>query len=549
MESSPSSEYDAFIVHATEDKSEFVRPLAAELAKYGLNIWFDESTLKVGDSLRDSIECGLSRSRFGVVVFSESFFAKNWPPAELNALFAREMASGEKVILPIWHNVTLVQMLQFAPIQAAKVAAMSSEGISNVAKKLIAVIRPEALQIDTTRRDLEVTNRRLSEQFEEKYPGYGIRTMTGTSMRDLPREADVIASQWSNGVRTDIVVVDPSAAKKQPLKIGISFVGSGITKFQEMLSTGRAQELLATEFKNVRTNVPLAEREANEQETYANLRIVPKLPASRKVIARVVFGSEQDQVIFPIMEFSGVRAGIREVEVSGTREQLPFALHLTIPLDGRGPGAVQFELSLLGKDFREIQRFFRVIQALRKHGLITATDLETDRVLFQGVVDLEPEGEEVQAFQKFLDEIVSVEDFYNVALVWPAEFNENDFHGLEILKSLKDGTPSDVTITFASVTTKSESKVDNQRIAENLRAGTISVWLEPEEVSRFGLFGVQVFEGPIRVIVNRAEVINRDVAVSAFEAASAGDIINVEVQSRGPVRYEIVNQSAVNPKT
>lgn len=48
-----------------------------------------------GDSLRASIEAGLAQSRFGVVVFSHAFFGKNWPPAELNALFAREM-SGPK---------------------------------------------------------------------------------------------------------------------------------------------------------------------------------------------------------------------------------------------------------------------------------------------------------------------------------------------------------------------------------------------------------------------------------------------------------------------
>jgi hypothetical protein len=455
------------------------------------------------------------------------------------------MASGEKVILPIWHRITLAQMLQFAPIQADKVAAKSSEGIPNVAKKLVAVIRPEALQIDTTRRDLEGTNRRLSEQFEEKYPGYGVRTVTGTSMRDLPRESDVIASQWANGVRTDIVIKDPSAAKKQPLQMGISFVGTGITKLQEMLRTGRAQELFANEFRNVRTNVPLAERKGNEQETYASLRIAPKLPASRKVIVRVVFGREPDQVIFPAMEFSGVRAGSREVEISGTREQFPFALHLTIPLEGRDTGGVQFKLSFEGKDFREIQRFYLGIQALRKCGLITATDLDTDRILFRGEVNLEPEGEDVQSFQKFLDDVVSIEDLYKVSLAWPAEFVDDDFRGLEILKSLKNGTPSDSTITFTTVTTKSESPVDNQRIADNLRAGTISVWMEPEEVSRFGMFGIQVFEGPIRVVVNRAEVINCDVAAAAFDAASVGDALSVEVQSRGPVRYEIVDQVRV----
>jgi hypothetical protein len=543
MESLASSEYDAFISHATEDKDDFVRPLAAELAKFGLNIWFDESTLRVGDSLRASIERGLSRSRFGVVVFSESFFAKNWPPAELNALFAREMASGEKVILPIWHNVTLAQMLQFAPIQADKVAAKSSEGIPNVAKKLVAVIRPEALQIDTTRRDLEATNRRLSEQFEEKYSGYGIRTLTGTTMRDLPRESDVIASQWSNGVRTDIVVKDPASAKRQPLKIGMSFVGTGVTKFQEMLRTGRAQELLASEFRNVRTNIPLAEQEANERQTYASLRMVPRLPASSKVLARVVFGKEPDQVIFPAMEFAGVRAGTREVEISGTREQFPFALHLMIPLNGQGSVGAQFKLSFEGKDFREIQRFFLGIRALRKCGLITATDLDTDRVLFQGEVNLESEGEDVPAFQRFLDDIVSIEDFYNVALKWPVEFVDDDFRVLELLKSLKDGTPSDSTITFTTVTAKSESPIDNQRIADNLRLGTISVWMEPEEKSRFSIFGIPVFEGLIRVVVDRAEIINRDLAIEAFDAASGGDAINIEVQSSGPVRYEMANQA------
>jgi TIR domain len=63
-------EFDVFISHASEDKTRFVRPLACELEKWGLKVWFDESTLKVGDSLRESIESGLSRSRYGVVIFS-----------------------------------------------------------------------------------------------------------------------------------------------------------------------------------------------------------------------------------------------------------------------------------------------------------------------------------------------------------------------------------------------------------------------------------------------------------------------------------------------
>jgi hypothetical protein len=68
--------WDVFICHASEDKDNFARPLAEGLRREGLSVWFDEFTLKVGDSLRRSIDHGLGYSRFGVVVLSPAFFAK-----------------------------------------------------------------------------------------------------------------------------------------------------------------------------------------------------------------------------------------------------------------------------------------------------------------------------------------------------------------------------------------------------------------------------------------------------------------------------------------
>jgi hypothetical protein len=64
--------YDAFICHASEDKDEFVRPLAEELAGSNVAVWYDEFSLKAGDSIRRSIDLGLSKSRFGIVVLRES---------------------------------------------------------------------------------------------------------------------------------------------------------------------------------------------------------------------------------------------------------------------------------------------------------------------------------------------------------------------------------------------------------------------------------------------------------------------------------------------
>lgn len=50
--------YDAFISHASEDKESLARPLAEKLRDLGFSIWYDEFQLKVGDSLRRSIDKG-----------------------------------------------------------------------------------------------------------------------------------------------------------------------------------------------------------------------------------------------------------------------------------------------------------------------------------------------------------------------------------------------------------------------------------------------------------------------------------------------------------
>ncbi len=132
--------YDLFISHASEDKEEFVRPLAETLEQLGVKVWYDEFTLKVGDSLRRSIDHGLVNSKFGTVILSSSFFAKNWPQYELDAMVAKEM-EGHKMILPIWHKVTKTEVLNFSPSIADKVALNTSiNSIEEIAGQLAEVI-------------------------------------------------------------------------------------------------------------------------------------------------------------------------------------------------------------------------------------------------------------------------------------------------------------------------------------------------------------------------------------------------------------------------
>jgi hypothetical protein len=138
--------WDVFISHASEDKKLIAKPLADALAAFGLRVWYDEFTLKLGDSLSRSIDMGLASARYGVVILSPAFFAKSWPEYELRGLTARELGS-RKVIIPVWHDVERDEVLRFSPPLADKLsikAAGRSPG--ELAIAIIEITNPDLFE-------------------------------------------------------------------------------------------------------------------------------------------------------------------------------------------------------------------------------------------------------------------------------------------------------------------------------------------------------------------------------------------------------------------
>ena len=66
-------QYDVFICHASEDKKDFVRPLAELIQQQNIDVWYDEFSLSIGDSLTQKIDEGLAKAKFGIVVLSPNF--------------------------------------------------------------------------------------------------------------------------------------------------------------------------------------------------------------------------------------------------------------------------------------------------------------------------------------------------------------------------------------------------------------------------------------------------------------------------------------------
>ena len=133
-------EFDVFVSHASEDKDSIVRPLAQALHARGLDVWFDEFELQIGDSLRRKIDAGIARSRFGIVVLSHAFFAKDWPQYELDGLVTMSV-SGKQVLLPLWHEISKDEVMSQSPSLADKVALRTSDySIKEIAEEIAAVV-------------------------------------------------------------------------------------------------------------------------------------------------------------------------------------------------------------------------------------------------------------------------------------------------------------------------------------------------------------------------------------------------------------------------
>ena len=140
---STNKEYDVFISHASEDKDDVVRQLAISLREKGIKVWYDEFELKIGDSLRRKIDEGLSKSKFGIVVISRYFIQKGWTNYELDGLITKAI-SGQQILLPIWHNITKQEVIDYSPSLADKVARNTSQyTLDEIAQEIADLIKSQ----------------------------------------------------------------------------------------------------------------------------------------------------------------------------------------------------------------------------------------------------------------------------------------------------------------------------------------------------------------------------------------------------------------------
>ena len=127
--------WDFFISHAFQDARDIAKPLSDALNAKGLLSWYADYSLKAGDNIRASIEYGLARSRFGIVILSKQFLEMRWTQIELNDLATREM-NGKKVILPVWDKVGFRDVYDYSPVLADRAAISTEKGLEYAVQRL-----------------------------------------------------------------------------------------------------------------------------------------------------------------------------------------------------------------------------------------------------------------------------------------------------------------------------------------------------------------------------------------------------------------------------
>ncbi len=189
--------WDIFISHASEDNDDLVRPFAIGLLDKQIGVWYDEISLRPGDRLRESIDEGLSQSRYGVIILSPAYLKKNWTRYELDGLLQR-FVDRKVTIIPIWHNLTREDIFKYSPTLADIVALNSKDGIKALVERIHQRVGGDTKKQETALREVFHTRIEVNE-FPNDYFGALEKFRKENSLCQIIEDPEIDEHQYGQG--------------------------------------------------------------------------------------------------------------------------------------------------------------------------------------------------------------------------------------------------------------------------------------------------------------------------------------------------------------
>ena len=89
-----------FVSHTSKDKP-FVEQFAWDLRQFGIDVWYDEWEIAVGDSIVEKVFAGLDASDTLIVVLSPASVTSRWVNEELSVALMRRLSEANIRIVPV----------------------------------------------------------------------------------------------------------------------------------------------------------------------------------------------------------------------------------------------------------------------------------------------------------------------------------------------------------------------------------------------------------------------------------------------------------------
>jgi hypothetical protein len=487
-------------------------------------VWFDKFTLKVGDSLRDSIETGLSRSRFGVVIFSKHFLSKNWPKAELNGLFTREM-EGHKVILPVWHKISSSEMKAALPIQADKVALRSSDGIAAVARAIVEAVRPELLGVEKQKQLAIDSSSSFVDTAKEHHPGYSFSFHSGVQCG--PPGPGTIGSVKEGQHRVDISISDRSLIENEPT-LTITFSEGGAKKAYELYRTGKTQTWKAGEFTKIGGTIPLMPSgDVSPTQIMTAGSNLSHLPPK---YMRLEVGTS-NPITFPFMEMRLRRAGAHEAEAVVRHPSTPLEVGFVFSVDGSQQVETVFSWDFVGYSCSACEAVIDAVDRLRAGDTLRLYDLEANRVAIEtpALADQLADDPFPPELRRVLSIGAEAERRFGVVVRFTNGISDEDAESLFYLDCLFNGRQYGTNLVVPLTLTKQNiEKSPGHNLL--LQGQPISLFLGASNYPGFfPLLGIKVPTPLWGLYTEQCVVGEGETARARYGRASVGEIVRITV--------------------
>jgi hypothetical protein len=122
---------DLFLCHASENKENLVRPVADELKRRKLSVWFDEREILPGMDFMTAINSGMKEAHAVVVFFSANFLHKRWPLNELNNFIAMG-----KPLIPVVYDLSITDILENYPLLSSTYMMLDVRNPSEIGRRV-----------------------------------------------------------------------------------------------------------------------------------------------------------------------------------------------------------------------------------------------------------------------------------------------------------------------------------------------------------------------------------------------------------------------------